>query len=275
MGRLNLDRAHRLVVDTYRLFEKERPDIQTGIMTPPRWTKCLDVRSSRAMLSRMFNIAVKLCKGFDKRGYRIVLGDDRNCKSSVVVGGENVGFRVMEKKAQVLWRDSWYVKHGGYSQLRPPRYGWAPSGIASVMLSEVPIRSYETGKVFSDGPRVGRVEDRIDSILDAVEAYAAKLAREREKRTVAHEEWKRAYELRVAEERRQQEEQQRMDRRIEHLVSSAKSWSDAKLMREYVDAIVARTDFNDDSELGKWVAWAREYIESVDPLNDLMSHRLE
>ena len=79
-------------------------------------------------------------------------------------------------------------------------------------------------------------------------------------------EWQEEERRRAEAERRRQEE----ERRRQELERQAEAWAKAQLIRAYVDAVergaVERgLNVSPESELGRWLPWAREQADRFDP----------
>jgi hypothetical protein len=70
--------------------------------------------------------------------------------------------------------------------------------------------------------------------------------------------------------RRQEEIESRrrleLERRIERLDRNVAAWRQAQRIRAYLQAMSDRMPpIADDSDAAKWLAWAREYADGIDP----------
>jgi hypothetical protein len=74
------------------------------------------------------------------------------------------------------------------------------------------------------------------------------------------------------QERRQKEEAERQRRekeRLDHLHSAAEQWQQAKLLREYIEAVEQNEGpVSTGSDLERWLAWARNEADRIDPLTE-------
>ena len=209
-----------------------RTDWNTGIMVPPGGTY-LDVRASRFALERILRIADLVLKKCEEHGYPVAVSDDGKAKTSIAVSGERLGLRIDEKVSEVLYRDSWRAKHSSFACEAPPKYGWTPSGLARVVIYEPRHYYRKQLKVWIDGPRYGKIEGRVDSIVETLDSLAQKV---KARRRMWDEELERQR-IRREEAERLRAEQNRVADRGNQLEIDARLWERCRLLREYVDAI--------------------------------------
>ncbi len=144
------------------------------------------------------------------------------------------------------------------------QHGLHPSGFLRIAV-----------KTYVGGAKLEWIEKQNKTVVDLLPKIIASIMgcgpRLDEQRTERE-----AQRLRYEEERRKQyEEQQRRDleaRRWKHFREQAVSWRECERLRAFVDAIEHRmqTEQVDDIDgipAAEWVAWTREQIEQLDPMN--------
>jgi hypothetical protein len=271
---------HPIVASAQRALSrmKAKPD---GFLCPPAGTLGLHV--SPKELPRAIAIANALISALDARGYTVSISKKASDKTGercywdrfanwepgtsvrILILGEQFGFGLSEltdKVPHVSTRDEQRRIDRG------DRYGipvndHVPSGNLSLWLN-MPMDLGLRG-TWSDGKKQ-RVEHCLNNFVITLikAAHAIKVARAKEQ----HER-----EQRAAEEKRRAEYQEwryEEEKRIRRLDEQLTAWSRAEQVREYaaaVDASVARAQGAIDatSEVGKWVAWMRDYARRLDP----------
>lgn len=237
-------------------------------------------RVSRASLSRCARIIHALATECERRGYEMKNGrrepktDNRRAGRAsdradftIQVRGHSYPLNLSEEK--VPERGAWE----GQERLRKTDYYTRQLGI------EPRIGRYDkegTGRLTitlaSGYSRHGRPSTWADRRSWKLEDKLPDLLREIEMRVVEDEH-------REAEERRQEEERQRqweaaMERakaqfveahRAEMLTSQIERWQQATLATAYLEALEAA--HGDDPDAAEWIAWARSYVERLDPLS--------
>ena len=118
----------------------------------------------------------------------------------------------------------------------------------------------------SDGKHQ-RVEQFLNEFIVKIEAEAVRRKR--------HEEHLERQRLRWEEEARLQQEhdekQQKEMERFESLEAEAHNWKRAEGIRAYIAAVEAKAARENgsialESELGQWIAWARQKADWIDPI---------
>lgn len=138
----------------------------------------------------------------------------------------------------------------------------APSG-ELMLLIETPEEPRTKSRNWSDTKKMP-LEDQLPAIVDAFEEMAKDAAERREERIEEQrrerERWREIEKLQ-AEERREYE-------REDELRELAADWREAERIRAFLDAVEARlaTQSNPPAVVMEWVAWARDYVEGLDPL---------
>lgn len=237
---------------------------------------------SQENLHRALCLAEALLKTLEKKGYTITISNGwRTATTKVNVLDEPVGVRLDEKLQRVS------VGPPTVAKFRNKTWQWEngekvlmPSGLLRLMLYE-PKGSYiKPERIWIDGPKKGKIEDHFEEIIDSFEQVAQKLKRERQEQ---EERW--------AEQRRKREEEARIkaaegarrrgiSTRTRRLYEEARSWEECATLRRYVKAVEETLRRSADGwrlspEQARWIKWAKEYIDSIDPLLSLDRCRIE
>jgi len=271
--------AHPLVAQSLHALELVQKD-EYGILRPPA-SGCLDVAVSKDSLRRALRIMDALIKAFEARGDVVkVLGQKEEERTVVELMDTQVPFGLRELLAEKKEELEDDVELQVRYEFRHSRFRakTVPSG--DLCLEIEPRRGYYSGRDgkrrrWSDGQR-GRLEGVLNRFVFGVirvatakrEARLAHEQRERERR----EEEKRAAEreaVRAAMWAKIEAER----KRVERLHGDAADWAQSRDLRAYIEAVrqdaVARgKDGGDGSELGKWLGWAAEQADRLDPLKE-------
>jgi hypothetical protein len=205
-----------------------------------------------------------LIKALEHRGMTVRVGGDDGT-TIVDVRGVPVRIALEERYRSTLLPPT--PKDLEYEQ----RYGWTPrrryererDGNLALRILEWPPEGQR--KAWTDGKRQ-RVENCLNAfVVGLVVVSEAKRAVELER-----QEWERKYieaELKREAERRRAELERA---RIEELRRQVTAWDEARRSREYVAAARELIDRRSSSSelIQKWLSWAEEYIERLDPLTD-------
>ena len=113
-----------------------------------------------------------------------------------------------------------------------------------------------------------RLEERADRIIGALRQRLEELNRREDERHVA--EIMRQHEAR--QEARHEKERAEMKQRTESLLEDVEAWHQSQKIRAYLTAFRMQMEkwsgpVDPGTEVGKWLAWANRYADSLDPLN--------
>jgi len=260
-----LDMPHSLVVATERALRRPRRANHGAPAKPERLA--LDVSVSEASLPRALRIMDALAKALEARGIPLGIESEGKRRSRVIVQGQELALRLVEtnlrterKPTDDERRD---MKKYGYVYL-PNRYSYQPTGLLKLGI----ISEYynELKQSVSDGKHQ-RVERRLNEFVIKLEEEAVRRQRQEERREREHRLWEEQARLR----REREEKQTRELERLKALEDEARSWRRAGDIRAYVAAAEAKAigehgTIASDSELGRWIAWARNKADWIDPL---------
>ena len=153
----------------------------------------------------------------------------------------------------------------------PDRYSYQHTG--ALKLGIIGDYSDELQKVVADGKQQ-RIEQLLNEFVVKIETEAV-----RRKRHEEHRERQRLLWEEEARRRREDEEKQRKEmERFKALETAARYWKRAEDLRAYISAVEAKAAHEDgstasESDLGQWIAWARQKADWNDPI--LNTERLE
>ena len=225
----------------------------------------LDIRVSKTSLARALRILDALFKALEARGAPVKLGTERWERTYVAITDEKVKVRLeevfkridhvltkKEREEQEKWGRSWARK-----------WEYEPTGLLRFRIEE-----YVEGarKSWSDGGSQ-RLEEMLNDIVKGIVIVAEALRVRRIEREREERERREALEQRAKLEQLRREEGARrlqLERQVER-------WVRSRNLRAYLDA-VEQTDMpqglviTPDSQLTRWLTWAREYADILDPL---------
>ena len=228
---------------------------------------CFEVAVSKNNVQRALLLLQTMVKAFKSRGYAISTAGAEQRRPHINVLGRDFGISVWEPskrkpreltKQEKAERERWH-----WSSARD--YEYVPTGTLEFHLDR---STYGSNAKISDTKRA-RLEDRLNEVIvdmlrivdDArVQAEKARLAAiEKEKRR------QKAVELEMA--RRSESV------REERLRKAVPRWENAQRIMNYVAAVRAEAhrrmgEVDETSEIGKWLRWAEQYCEAVDPISD-------
>jgi hypothetical protein len=228
---------------------------------------CFDVSVAKHNVHRALLLLHGLVRAFQDRGFTIVSSDRDSSQPHIQVLERKFRISVWEpskRQKRELTKDETQQKERyPWSSIRD--YEYVPTGVLELHLDR---DTYSSSGRFADTKRV-RLEDRLNDVIicmlrnvdhGRVAAERARLeAIEKQKRKTA------AVQLEVihrADEVRQK-----------RLLKAIPVWEDSRRIRAYVEAVRAATQrrygaIEDASEMGQWLKWAEEYLDSIDPFSD-------
>ncbi|MHB8898889.1 MAG: hypothetical protein ACYC6Y_09105 [Thermoguttaceae bacterium] len=227
---------------------------------------CFDVAVSKANIQRALLILHSLVKAIRSRGYDIGEHDQKSRQPYVDVLGRRFRVSVWEPSKQ---QEKKLTKQ---EKAEKERYSWfsrdydyQPSGILELHLDR---GSYSSAARICDKVNA-KVEQRLNELF--VHMFKA-IVRAR----VAEEECQRA--AAEAEVRKRLAVDKEVvvrtnDVRVARLLRTVPKWEETQRVRAFVQAVhseaTRRFDVIDESsEIGQWLRWADQYLESIDPLSD-------
>lgn len=250
-----LRRPHPLIQASARILRNTRGDWQS-LGRLQKGCACLDVKARGDTLERALRIIDTLLKALERRGFdvRVTKPEESyiRSKTEVRILGMWVGFSLKESANAVkvesssrFWRHTDYHRNGKLT-LKIERWG---NG---------------TRRSWADG-KTQRLEDLLgDFVCNLI--VAAEQAR------VAHLEYQRREQLcREEEERRREAARLRAieAHRVHDLQSRLTDWQQAHQLREFIAAVernarASERDVSPESDLGRWLTWARKHADAVE-----------
>jgi len=259
----DLTDTHPLVEKTKRFFERRalrEGEDRFEPFSPPEGKGYLDIFVSHAQSKRALLIMDALLKAAQARGYETIVAEDSwGEQTRVIKEGEEVRISLYEHVRQT------------------PRELTAEEKKKPPYLLDIPLEYKVDGKLnlklnvkWSHYQKWGDrknepLENRLNEALAAVIAHLESLVEE--KREKAEEERRRQEFIRRREEEK---------RKREALESNVAKWRESRDLHDYLDAyekrlIATKGAIIPESLEAEWLVWARDYAESLDPLNIIFS----
>jgi hypothetical protein len=246
--------THPLVRKAFQQLSSATLD-SYGLLIPSRNRPCLNVRVSQSSLDRALTFMDRLLGTFETQGYSTKLSTEIPAATLVLVEGEELKIRLLERSERV---DRVSSEASPHSLLQSP-WTFKPKGVLTFMIEE--YTSAISRKNWSDGRR-HRLEEYTDEIVAALPVVARALT---EQRT----EWEERERTLREEQRRRFEE----ERRLKLIEALSESWSKSQYLRAFVKACEA--DFvkrlgriTPDSAEARWLEWARGQADRLDPFEN-------
>lgn len=259
------DTFHPLVAKAEKSLRKARRDIN-GLLKP-RTKKCLSLDVGPDSLDRALRIMDTLIKALEARNIKVTIEHVPERTTSVSLLGEVLKIS-LEEILFLSERHPETERERKRKEMLPgldrPVYVFGPSGKLALKIKE----SFGGGtrKTWADGKKQ-KVEDCLNKfVLGLVKAALAKRSHriEDEKRRLEWQEWER----RRAEERQRRLEE---EAKVQSLMKDVDAWHKSQKIRVYLGAVRDEADKRGDDlgperDLGRWLAWATQYADRIDPL---------
>lgn len=252
-----LRQPHPLVSEGARILRDYRGDWRAlaGLQTR---RACIDVKAAGDTLERALRIADTLLKGLEKRGFDVRVTKPSGhtysrSETEVRILGMWIGFSTKENATAVKVKSD--------SLIWPTKTVNQPNGKLTIKIE---LATDGVRHSWADG-KTQRVEDLLGDFVCAL-IIAAEDAR---KARVAA---KRREQLRQEETERQREVERLAAleaERVRALQGRLADWREAQQLREFITAVESRArasehDVAPDSELGRWIAWARDHADALE-----------
>lgn len=258
------EKPHPVVAETKRRYRGLKPyegwrkPTNSGLIEPPAGgTAHLHV--APASLDRALRLADALLKAAEARGHAVAL-DTAGEYAGIVVAGQFVGFRLREGTKRFphvpTVAEERQRKRNPYALI--PEWEYRPTG---VLTFEIDHNRYNgTRRRWSEGER-WKQEDRIDAVLDGIEAVAEALRAER-----LEAERRKQERLQREQERLRREEERRAEQeRRDHLGREIAAWRFARDIRAYV-AEMQQAIGDTSPEVHERLNWALRHADEIDPI---------
>lgn len=257
----DLRRAHPIVRELKRMFDQSRVG-ENGMVDTPYDQRPIAFCASRKQLHRGLRLLDALIQELERRGCRFEK-DPKSKRMVLIVGQDPVSFSLCEE----LDREPDEERSANAKQIglaRWQRWKFFPSEMFVFVIHEYwPVGGRKSWK---DGVRQ-RLEDKLGEIVDWLIRTGEAVKIERLKREEMYRRWAEEEQRRREEEARRQME----ERNREELKGAAASWAQAATLRAFIRACEEQMrplEGEADTWQGRWLTWAREQEERLDPLRN-------
>lgn len=250
--------AHKLVRSAYHYFDAKKTDSNGLLLYRSR------IRLSKKMLRRAFLLIDALFKHFEKQNCIVEFNAADEGLPCVFLSGVKISFLIKEvlegKKNEKPSYSSYYWKL------------WIPTGRLLLKIDDIYLGDEGQGfrRMWSDG--------KYQCLEKILPDFANALVKAGELRQKQEELWlKEKEESRKQDEIREKREEyckqmwasiQAEQARVDELIEKAHDFENARRIRAYIAATLEREEnkeIDPDSELAKWLLWAEQQADRLDP----------
>lgn len=266
-----LTSPHPIIEKTLNTLKEAKADLYGRLFLLA--DKCFNVSITRNSISKAMRILDALLKGLDKRGFCLSLSSDpynphrnRNL-SHVTVLKQKIEISLDEPVKKV---DRVLTPAEEKDRLKHPwkyheKSVYVPSGELALRINNV--HWGEIRRTWSDGKKV-RLQDCLNDFMIGLIRASGVLRSVKLKREIEKREWEEQERERVEKERKVQEEQER----FRTFMMDVENWHKSIKIRAYIDAVREKAirgqgAIAPGSQIEKWLAWATQEAEKIDPLN--------
>ena len=252
--------------------------VQDGLLSP-RAKGTLNVSVSPNSVDRAMLLLDTILKNLPAHSYELTVVDRAEKKdaygrievaksrhSYIVVDGELIQFSLVERinrKKRELTPAEERQKERRPWNFRHPRYDYIPTGRLILSIHE---HQYGTTKPYwSDRGRFSKVEKKLGAFFLAL----ARTASARKQRRAEAEAERLAREAKRAEREKKLQQIKLEDERVAKLLADSDSWHSSQRLRAFIAAKRGALAHGQptDEEL-KWLDWASDQADRMDPLQD-------
>lgn len=275
---LSLLNPHPLIKWAKKAFKQASKEYN-GILVPRDWG-CLNIKVTGDTLDRALVLLDTLFKLIEECGYELGLNEKKHAVVEML--GERIELRVTERISRVETKRTKrpelhsramlsYVRNDSSQEYTYKEYEYIPTGelylVARSPAFWIPERRW------SDTSHT-RIEVRFGRIMAGLIRHAALSRQKRE------EQEERARQREIKEKERQEryrlwQEKQRLieeeRKRVNGLMELAENWQKSNTLRDFINAVKQQAievggSIDADSELVKWLIWAANQADRLDPL---------
>lgn len=261
-----VDEPHPLVAKTLKLARAA--EIFEGRLVLDR-KEALQMRVSADVLDRALRILDTLIKESERRG--CVWAVTKEGTTTVTYDGEPMKVELKERfsrreippppppEPRRGRRAAW---PSTYTSTYYPRHEWVSTGELTFLIDE--HGGHGVRRNWVDAKRT-LLEAKLGSILDGLATMAAGIKAEREKWA----EWKRQQELEEARRAERARKAERLRLLRVRFGDAMQRWEQAERLRRFTSAVeahLANLDESDATAGKRWLAWARQQADLVDPV---------
>jgi len=256
---------NQLIIKAGKILRTARTD-DRHILRAPWKEACLDIRVSKESLPRALRIMGNLIGFLEMERLTVTLDPAKSESTVVTAFGEQIQFGLIEKvrRFELPAAPPRSTQQGRTLTFADKPIDYLPTGELSVQVWSYCREPHR--KVWRDGKR-GQVESLLPQCVAGFMRIGLALRRHTEE--IRREELEHQRRLDEFNELKQQIEAE--EARVKQLEAAVNNWKRARLIREYVRAVETsatkcgeKTDSS--SETGRWIQWATQQADRVDPI---------
>lgn len=269
----HVDAVHPLISRTIEEFRKPFEDVNFVGRIQPRGPDVLDISVTRQLLQRALQIMQTLILKLEIAGWEVVVLENTGASSKLGTYARRDGIDLKFQISEPFTRPNG-KRHDGEHRFQGDR---VPTGKLRLIIDEWIFPEPEDQETkpqryFTESVTT-RLEQRLDDFIENIRRFFILEVAERTRR-----EKERAAEE-IIRRRKAEEENQRIKARarIADLYAKARRWNRCTTVRAYLDTLEAvisqsRGSAINKRELSEWAAWARQHIDSIDPILEAQRH---
>ena len=266
--------AHPLVCEALQVMESAQKG-PNGILERPA-AGCLDVAVSKNQLRRALRIMDAIIKALEVRGFPVRVADGKHALTRAELMGVDVNFAIAEQLETVKEeKDDDETLDGSYRFRHSSfRNKTVPSGRLVLAIDTESCYHHDgLRRKWSDGVKQ-RIENALPQFMAGLINVAAAKAESERQRQERERQWEKEEQRRKEEERLRAAAWAKIQAeraKVQGLMKDAADWQTSKGLREYIqavrdDASAQGKDSGPESKLGKWLVWAEQQADRLDPL---------
>jgi len=265
-----LNSPHPLIEKTLNTLNAANPD-QYGRISPHS-DKCFNVSITRNSINRAMRILDALVKMFVERGFSVSF---RNDPYNTYKGRDLTYVTVLNQKIQISLEEPVRKLERVLTPQEKKdlekhpwkyfdKYSYVPSGELVLKINNVYWGNIRHS--WADGKKA-KIENCLNDFVIGLIRASSVLRSKDLQEEIERQEREEIERQRIEKERAIQEERER----VLALLQDVKNWHKSKQIREYIEAVKEQSVKNNgtvgpDSKLGKWLTWATQQADYLDPL---------
>jgi hypothetical protein len=260
-----LHSSHPLVSKTLKTLKTKKPGLK-GLVWPNE-SGCLDINIGPQSIHRAMCILNALLKALESRGYQIVAKKESPHPICICVLDETIEFSLEERLKKVkreLTPSEKKDKEKYPWMYRSDPYDLIPSGKLFLKIKSWGV--WDIRSMWSDGEK-----QRLEECLNSFIAGLVRAAHMIKARRLEREKEQREYQKKLIEREEQEKIRREEEERIKNLNEMASAFHKSQQIRTFLDAVREATirkrgEIVTGSELDKWLKWAYQQAENMDPI---------
>jgi hypothetical protein len=237
-------------------LKKDKPGNYGKVST--HWQRGNDISVFPESVDRALRIMNALFKALTKRGYPIST-DEKKRATVVKVMDELIGIRLEERSRQVRHIPTpAELKEEKRLFRNYPTFDYIATGEFSLIVTG----AYRDEKICKDNKK-GKIEDKLNDFVIALIKRALQMKDERIRKAreekAQREREKRRWELDALISKEKE--------RVEVLKKQSDAWHESQKLRAFIHAARGKyPSINPESKFAKWLVWASQQADRMDPL---------